>query len=454
MSYVKTSVGYRRRSKRSRVRKRRVFAFALIVTLATVAALLWNDGRGGALGHRVSAKSATRRLPLETQAPPWTNSQRLALAAALRGAFAPALDGAESWSLAVAGPGGQTIYGDRSGDAVAPASVQKLIVAASALDALGPNYRYHTIFASREPAGDGVLEGNLWLAGSGDPSLQSSDVRNGIAVLLRSGLRRIDGSVVIDATAMSGPAYNPHWDADDAGEDYAPPTSGISLDGDTVESDDDGQPVWTPMQDVQRYVAGQTATMLRARGILVSTSPSLGAAPLGTLVLWNHKSAPLSVLETHMLFVSDNHYAEQLLRTVGEEVTGESSDDAGVGAERLFLTRLGVPSPGLRLLDGSGLSHNNRVAAITVTRLLVAEEPLLYGLLPRGGRDGTLADYDFTTALGRVRAKSGHLSNVSSLAGYASTLHHGRVAFAFLIDGSPADPDASIVRAVDRLVEY
>ena len=455
MSYVKTSVGYRRRSKRSRVHKRRVVAFALIVTLATLAAWLWNDGRRGALGHGVSAKPSATIAPLATQAAPrWTNSQRLALASALRGAFAPALDGAASWSLAVVGPDDQMIYGDRSGDAVAPASVQKLIVAASALDALGPNYRYQTIFAAREPPGDGVIDGNLWLAGSGDPSLQSSDVRNGIGVLLRSGLRRIDGSVVVDATAMSGPAYNPHWGADDAGQDYAAPTSAISLDGDTVESSDEGQPVWTPMQDVQRYVAGQTETMLRARGVQVSTSPGIGAAPLGTVVLWNHKSAPLHELETHMLFVSDNHYAEQLLRTVGEAVTGESSDDGGVDAERLFLTRLGVPSPGLRLLDGSGLSRNNRVAAITVARLLVAEEPLLYSLLPRGGRDGTLADYDFTTALGRVRAKSGHLSNVSSLAGYVSTLHHGRVAFAFLIDGSPADPDASIVRAVDRLVEY
>ncbi|HLY01293.1 MAG TPA: D-alanyl-D-alanine carboxypeptidase/D-alanyl-D-alanine-endopeptidase [Candidatus Cybelea sp.] len=434
--------------------KRRVFAFVLIVTLATLAAWLWNDGRGGALGHGVAATSPTTSLPKSTQAPRWTDSQRLALGAALQGAFAPALNGAESWSLAVVDPGGQTIYDDRAGDAVAPASVQKLIVAASALDALGPNYRYHTIFAAAEPAGDGVLEGNLWLAGSGDPSLQSSDLRNGIAVLSRSGLRRIDGSVVVDATAISGPAYNPHWGPDDAGQDYAAPTSAISLDGDTVESADDGQPVWTPMQDVERYVADQTERMFRARGILVSTSPGLGAAPLGTVVLWNHKSAPLRDLEAHMLYVSDNHYAEQLLRTVGEEVTGESNDDGGVDAERLFLARLGVPSPHLTLVDGSGLSRNNRVAAITVARLLVAEEPSLYGLLPRGGRDGTIADYDFTTALGRVRAKSGHLSNVSSLAGYASTLHHGRVAFAFLIDGSPADPDASIVRAVDRLVEY
>lgn len=454
MSYVKTSVGYRRRSKRWRVRKRRVFAFALIVTLATLAAWLWNDGRGGALGHGVSAKALARRAAPAPAAPLWTNSQRLALGAALRGAFAPALEGAQSWSLAVLDRAGATIYDDRSHRAVAPASVQKLIVAASALDALGPSYRYHTIFAARQPAGDGVLDGNLWLAGSGDPSLQSSDLRNGIAMLSRAGLRRIDGRVVIDATAMSGPAYNPHWDAGDDGQDYAAPTSAISVDGDTVESlDGGGQPVWTPMQDVERYVAGRTQAMLRARGILASTSPNLGAAPLGTVVLWDHKSAPLSDLEAHMLYVSDNHYAEQLLRTVGQEVTGESNDDGGVDAERLFLRRLGVPSPGLRLLDGSGLSRNNRVAAITVARLL-AEEPSLYRLLPRGGREGTLADYDFTTALGRVRAKSGHLSNVSSLAGYVTTMHHGRVAFAFMIDGSLADPDASIVRAVDRLVEY
>ncbi|HYL27611.1 MAG TPA: D-alanyl-D-alanine carboxypeptidase, partial [Candidatus Nitrosotalea sp.] len=81
-------------------------------------------------------------------------------------------------------------------------------------------------------------------------------------------------------------------------------------------------------------------------------------------------------------------------------------------------------------------------------------EAALYMLLPRGGRDGTLQDYDFTTALGRVRAKSGHLSDVSALAGYVTTQRHGRVAFAFLVNGSPGDPDAAIVRAVNRLAAY
>jgi D-alanyl-D-alanine carboxypeptidase/D-alanyl-D-alanine-endopeptidase (penicillin-binding protein 4) len=108
----------------------------------------------------------------------------------------------------------------------------------------------------------------------------------------------------------------------------------------------------------------------------------------------------------------------------------------------------------LKIFDGSGLSPKNRIAAVTMARLLIAQEPALYRLLPLGGREGTLAGYDFTNALGRVRAKTGHLSDVSALAGYANTAHHGRVAFAFLVDGSPGDPDDAIVRAVDRLVQF
>ncbi|MFY9718449.1 MAG: D-alanyl-D-alanine carboxypeptidase/D-alanyl-D-alanine-endopeptidase [Candidatus Cybelea sp.] len=446
MSYVSTSVGYRRRSKRSRVRKRRVFAFALTVTLATLGAWLWNEGRGGAHAHGIAATSVTKSAPPTSNAVVWSNSERLALRGALRGAFAPALSGARGWSLVVLGADGRTLYGDRSDRAVAPASVQKLIVAASALHALGPGYRYHTLFAAQTPGTDGVLDGNLWLVGSGDPSLQSSDVRNGVAVLSRSGLRRLNGAVVVDATAMRGPAFNRHWSADDDGQGYASPTSAIAVNDGTLASNQS--------RDVARYVAAQTQSMLVARGILPSNAASLGAAPLDTIVLWDHKSAPLEALESHMLFASDNHYAEQLLRTVGAEAAGRSDDDGGIAAERRFLAHSGVPAPGLRIFDGSGLSESNRVAAITVARLLLTQETSLYHLLPLGGREGTLADYDFTTALGRVRAKSGHLSDVSSLAGYATTTHHGRVAFAFLIDGSPANPDASIVRAVDRLVGY
>ncbi len=462
MSYVKSSVGFRSRSRRLRVRKRRTFALAVLLFTA---ALVWlvAHAHGGAKSLAPAAHEPApalmQRVVTARPAPPWTAADRDRLWSRLHGAFAPAIAGAAGWSLVAVSAEGTMLFDERGERAVAPASVLKLIVAASALDELGPAYRFHTMLAARGSTGDdGRLAGDLWLIGSGDPSLVSGDLRNGIGVLARSGLRRVDGRVMVDATAMTGPALNPHWDRDDNGQDYAAPTSAVSLDGDTIESQEivDGveQRVWTPMQNVAAYVGAQTKAMLAARGIASALPAGVGRSPLDAVVLWDHRSAPLPVLESHMLFVSDNHYAEQLLRTVGGEVGGGPDDAGGIEAERRFLDRLGIPAPGLRLFDGSGLSPDDRIAAVTVARLLADSQPSLYLLLPLGGREGTLEDYDFTTALGRVRAKSGHLSDVSALAGYANTLHHGRVAFAFLIDGSPGDPDAAIVRAVDRLVEF
>ena len=461
MSYVKISGVYRRRSKRSNVRKRRVVAFVAIVTLATLVAWLWNDGKGGDAGPRVAAataavSSANAGKPAAVTAS-WTQSQVRDLDRRLTGVFAPALNGASAWSLAVLDAHGTTIFANRAGSAVAPASTQKLIVAAAALAALGPKYRFQTVFAADSPMADGVIHGNIWLAGSGDPSLQTADVRNGIAVLSRAGLRAVSGKLAVDASALRGPGLNPNWSAFDVGQDYAAPTSALSLDGNTIESHvlENGSelPVWTPMNDPVRYAGEQARRIFAQRGIAIESSPVIAVAPLDSIVLWDHRSPPLSALETHMLVFSDNHYAEQLLRAVGSRAMDEPDDAGGIAAERRFLQVAGIPAPGLHLLDGSGLSRGNRVSATTLAHLLAAEGNALYPLLPRGGRDGTLSDYHFTTALGRVRAKSGHLATVASLAGYATTMHHGRVAFAFLIDGSPADPDASIVSAVDRLVE-
>jgi D-alanyl-D-alanine carboxypeptidase/D-alanyl-D-alanine-endopeptidase (penicillin-binding protein 4) len=159
-----------------------------------------------------------------------------------------------------------------------------------------------------------------------------------------------------------------------------------------------------------------------------------------------------------MLVFSDNHYAEQLMRKVGGADGAIPADADGLKAERAVLARQGVPTPGLHIVDGSGLAHANRVAAITLARILAHYDAapggnVLYPLLPRGGKDGTLRMYRFDAAAGRVRAKSGHLDDVASLAGYVDTRKHGRVVFAFLINGSPGDPDAAIVSAVDRIAE-
>ncbi len=408
------------------------------------------------------------------------------------------------------------LFSENARNAVKPASVQKLIVASTALDVLGGDYRYHTqLVAARDADGNGTLSGDLWLIGSGDPSLRSSDLAAGAGTLARSGVRRVDGSVVVDASAFRGPEINPLWDPSDANEDFQAPISAISIDEDTVEFDVHGtspgapasvrvvpwsgalhavgsvttvassedpdaiiaaealpnhfalsgtiapgdiQKAWVPVHGIAHYAGAVMTQMLRERGIGITGVPSVGRAPSAPVVLWDHESATLRALEQHMLYVSDNHYADQLLRTVGKAF-GRPDDRGGIAAERADLRRRGIPTDGMHLVDGSGLAEANRLSSLTIAETLVRalsdpQERGFYDLLPQGGRNGTVKGYDFTSALGRVRAKTGHLTGVSALAGYVVSRRHGIVSFAFMVDGSPGDPDGAMVRAVDRISEF
>ncbi len=326
----------------------------------------------------------------------------------------------------------------------------------------------------------------------------------------KTGLQTITGSVTVDGSAIAGEEINPFWNADDSNEDFMAATSGISIDEDTVEfhvtgtslgqsaqvtvvprSNDvryygavttgggdeviiaatgtpnefrlDGaippgveETFYVPVHGIDRYAGSVLSALLKISGIAVARPPQTGTVPLNTEILWQHRSPPLTRLLRHMLVVSDNHFAEELMRAVGGS-EGQTADDRdGLNAERAVLAGQDIPTPGLHIVDGSGLAHANRVAAMTLARILAYYDAspkgnVLYPLLARGGKDGTLRMYRFQDARGRVRAKSGHVDGVSSLAGYVDTRKHGRVVFAFLIDGSPGDPDAAIVSAVDRI---
>ncbi|MGZ3519456.1 MAG: D-alanyl-D-alanine carboxypeptidase/D-alanyl-D-alanine endopeptidase [Vulcanimicrobiaceae bacterium] len=485
----------------------------MVLALASASFAHRRSARVVALAPRPAAKPAAARL---MAAPAWSASERAALQRAVHAALSPALEGAGAWSCVVLSQDGKVVYNDRAQHAVMPASTQKLIAASAALNDLGPSYRFHTLFASGEPpASSGRLDGDLWFVGSGDPSLRSDDVRGGIKRLETQGVHAIDGSIVVDASAIAGKEINPLWNTDDSNEDFEAATSGISLDEDTVEfevtgtapgaaaqvrveppssaitysgsvqtsgagGDDviiaatqtpnhfrvDGaippgvtEKYYVPVHGIPQYVGSVLARMLKERGIAQGTMPRTGITPLTTRVLWNHRSRPLHDLVRDMLFRSDNHYAEQLMRVVGGLDGAAATDASGVAAERNYLHARGVRIPGLHIVDGSGLSHANRVAAITLASILSFEQRdpqgnPIYSLLPRGGFDGTLKNYRFGSALGRVRAKSGHLSDVDSLAGYVTTHGHGRLTFAFLVNDSPGDPDDAIVAAVDRLSEF
>ncbi|MDQ2865624.1 MAG: D-alanyl-D-alanine carboxypeptidase/D-alanyl-D-alanine-endopeptidase, partial [Candidatus Eremiobacteraeota bacterium] len=319
--------------------------------------------------HRSAPHVAeTALLPTAHAAPPaasWTPAQSAAMRAELRSAFAGATAGSVAYSLVVIDAAGRIIFDERGSHAVVPASVQKLIVAYTSLNMLGPTYRFHTIAAAGHSlVPGGTLEGNLWIVGSGDPSLRSTDLRSGMDALAHQGLHHISGGVAVDPTAMHGPEINANWNAGDANEDFQTAISAVSLDGDTAEfriygqapgtparaaivpesdalhtsgtvltssgSDDviiaamaapntfrfsgtippyTEEKFWLPVHNMPHYVGSVVERMLRSEGITVGAAPSVQAAPIDSVMLWDHRSAPLATLEKFMLFVSDNHYA-------------------------------------------------------------------------------------------------------------------------------------------------
>ena len=419
-------------------------------------------------------------------------------------ALAPAKAASNDWSCAILAQDGSLLYDDRAAHAVKPASTLKIVVANAVLTRLGPHFRFHTFFASAQPAQNGTVGGDLWLIGSGDPSLRSDMFRLGAQKLVAAGIHSITGGVAVDASALHGPEINPYWNAGDANEDFMAPTSGASLDEDTVEFrvagtvpgrpallrlkpqsaavsyygsigtgyDDNvvvaatGTPnifhvsgsippgmretFYVPVHGIARYTAVVLTGVLQAAGITVAGPPHVAAAPANASVLWDHPSPELTQLVRHMMIFSDNHFAEQFLRVLGGP---RNADDAhGLAAERRVLRDQGIPAPGLHAVDGSGLADADRVAAITLARIL-SRNGDLYPLLARGGIDGTLKWYHFSQARGRVRAKSGHLSDVSALAGYVQSRRHGRVIFAFLFNGARDAADQPIVSAVDLIAQ-
>jgi serine-type D-Ala-D-Ala carboxypeptidase/endopeptidase (penicillin-binding protein 4) len=452
--------------------------------------------------------------------PPWTVDQQAHARALLDASFAsPVLADA---GLVVLAADATPLFARNAQRPMIPASTLKLVVAATALDALGPQHRFDTSFvAVQPPEADGTIPGSLWLVGSGDPLLGHDDLRAGVAVLGRAGIRRITDGLIVDATAFSGPEQNPAWDPADLPYDYAAGTSAISLDEDVAEfrvvpgvpgeaarvevrppntavdftgsittasagADSDvsilrdpptggapsdrndfqiggriaageAQSFYKPIVGIASYAGGAVAAMLEERGIVLEGGVRTGAAPFAARTLWLHRSQPLAALLHQMLVFSDNHTAEQLLRIVGFEQGHAGTERAGIRAERAYLARNDIPLHGVSVFDGSGLSPKNRVPPLVVARVLRAALRSPGGdaylrALPLVGREGTVKHHDLTAALGRARAKSGHIDGVNALAGTVQTRGHGRVTFAFVVNGPYADADV-ITKETDRALD-
>jgi serine-type D-Ala-D-Ala carboxypeptidase/endopeptidase (penicillin-binding protein 4) len=299
----------------------------------------------------------------------------------------------------------------------APASNEKLLLSMALLHRASVSTRIKTeVFASRAPR-SGVLRGNLWLVGHGDPE----DDRVRVGALARAvrdaGIRRIRGGVMGATTGFRRDWWAPGW-RDYFPADYIPIPTAL-----TFEGNEDAHGVH--VADPERRAARSLTNRLRAIGVKVAKEAGAGPRPAGRLrLLATVRSDPLEVLLRRMNRRSRNFYAEVLGKWLGGRVLGAPGSIAKTG---LAIERFGQHhGAAIVAHDGSGLSYRNRVRPEDVVELLWWAErqtwlPVLRFSLPTGNH-GTLKGRLRGV---RVRAKTGTLEEISALSGWVWIDHAG-----------------------------
>ncbi|MEV6839213.1 D-alanyl-D-alanine carboxypeptidase/D-alanyl-D-alanine-endopeptidase [Streptomyces sp. NPDC051133] len=350
---------------------------------------------------------------------------------------------------------GKRLYGVDSGRALTPASTTKIATAVAALSALGPDHRL-TTRAALEPD-----TGELVLVGGGDPTLTAHTRSDGWASLrtlakdTADALREKDIHKVTlsyDTTLYTGPALHPI-----GVNDNLAPVSALTADEGRTDGSAAG-PV-RRVADPAKNAAAEFAGFLKNAGI-TATPPGPSKASTRAETLATVSSPPLSALVERMLTNSDNDIAENLARQTAL-ASGEPGSYAG-GAKAIAarLTKLGLPMTGASFHDGSGLNRDDRLTADLLTALLVTAgdpgrpglRPVLTGL-PVAGFTGTLAARYTDGAAGLIRAKTGTLTGVNTLAGTLVDQDGRLLAFAFLASGTtdPVEAQSALDRTATAL---
>lgn len=404
-----------------------------------------------------AAPSAPGVLPALPSTAPAGPAHRT-LAAALAPLLAdPALGRSRSASVVDVATG-KVLYAADPALPQTPASTIKIATAAAVLAARGPEYRIETRVLA-DPGGRRIV-----LTGGGDPTLTARTDRPGAASLLA-----LADDTAAALKARTAPTGAPRGAAGTPGAKSAaaPPAPAVTLAYDEslytgpvdhpIGTNGNLAPVTPLMADEARLddstsgdhersltpapdAARTFARLLSERGITVHGEPAAGRAAADAAPLARTLSAPLAALVERMLTHSDNDIAEALAR---QTALADGKPASFTGAEQAVTARLrtlGVDLRGARLADGSGLDRADRISAGLLTSLLVRAadparpelRPVLTGL-PVAGFTGTLAGRNADgAAAGLVRAKTGTLTGVSSLAGTVVAPSGRLLAFAFL----------------------
>lgn len=340
---------------------------------------------------------------------------------------------------------GDTLYSHKDWVARPPASNEKLLLSMALLRRLGPDVTLPTRVFATEPIGtDGVLTGDLWLVGRGDPETDAGDMAELARALVDAGLERVRGHVLGATGPFARDWWAPGW-RDYFPRDYIALPTALTY---RLNERAGGRHVVEP----ERLAARSLTMKLEARGVAVTKKAGLGAPPGRLEPLATLRSDPLREIMRRMNVVSSNFRAEVLGKMLGGERLGMPGSIAkGARVIETFAAARGVR---VRAHDASGLSYDNRASAEGIVHMLhVAERApwgeVLRGTLPAGG-EGTLED---RLANVTVRAKTGTLIEVSALSGWVWLEREDAwAAFSILSSGMNTDQAKSIENRIVRRV--
>ncbi|MBT4374201.1 MAG: D-alanyl-D-alanine carboxypeptidase/D-alanyl-D-alanine-endopeptidase [Nitrospina sp.] len=413
----------------------------------------------------------------------------------------------------------KTLYSVNSNRLFAPASNVKLLTTAMALKRLRPEYRFKTALYATTPVGGETLRGDIFIKGFGDPNLVSEQMWLLVKELKNIPLRKVHGDIIADASFFDNNLRVKTWKKGGV-EAYNAPLGALSFNFNTVtvhinpgEKPGD-RPVVVVDPNIEfirvdnrartvskskrsrlivnridrgghneitisgvvsvnharetyylnitrpaYYAASVFKDYLRQEGVEVTGKVRVGFVPEGAYEILSHSSMPLSLILRGLNKFSNNFVAEQILKTIGADIYGPPGTTLnGLRAIDEYMQSLKYKPEGFSILDGSGLSRQNRLSPdqiVSVFQDMYADlgvYPEFISALGVMGRDGNvLKRMNGHNSAERARVKTGTLNSVSALSGYFQSADGERFAFSILMNGLKCS-NGQAKRLQDRIV--
>ncbi len=310
-----------------------------------------------------------------------------------------------------------TLYEKNARQLMRPASTLKMMVAVTALDRLGEDYKLKTRLSYTGEVDSVRLDGNVYIKGGFDPTTDNGDVAEFADSIKALGIDTIHGNVVLDLTMK---------DEDKLGEGWCW---------------DDDNPVLSPLLAGRKNRFGDVLMKrLRQLGIYVTGYCREGEVPSTARTLLC-KETPIETVMRRQLKRSDNLYSEAIFYQLAADVAGRHTASARHGRQAVnnIISRLGFKTSAYYIADGSGLSLYNYVSPeleVEFLKYAYRHERIYNNLLPClpiAGEDGTLAKrMRKGPAHGNVKAKTGTVTGVSALAGYLTAKNGHVICFSII----------------------